>query len=222
MTKNNIRIRRSQSPQEEIINAITHGLGVLFTLIAIPILLQKIPFDTAKNGYFAVLIFGFGLLAVYLSSTFYHAVKSPKLKQRLHICDHASIFLLIGGSYVPFVERYTEGKTAIIFLISQWLIILLGVVLKLFFTGKYEKMSLFAYLFLGWSAFFLFKSFVAKMPFAVFQWVLIGGLSYTIGVIFYRWDKQKFAHAIWHLFVLGGSIAHFIAIWKINDFVRIN
>jgi hemolysin III len=220
MTKNKTRIRRSQTPKEEIINTITHGLGVLFTLIAVPILLNKIDYTTSKNGYYAALMFGFGMLAVYLSSSLYHASRSPKLKQRLHICDHASIFLLIGGSYAPFVERYTDATTAVIFLITQWLIIGMGVGLKLFFTGKYEKASLFAYLFLGWSAFFLFKSFVANMPFEVFKWVLIGGLSYTIGVIFYRWDKQKYAHAIWHLFVLGGTLAHFMAIWKINDFAR--
>lgn len=211
---------RSQTLPEEVVNAFTHGLGVVFALIATPFLLEK----TAKMGGFmpilAVSIFAFGMFAVYLSSTFYHAVQSPKLKQRLHVCDHVSIFFLIGGSYVPFVVQYADTQTATVFLSLQWFVILVAAVLKLFFIGKYENVSLFVYIFLGWSVVFLVKPFSATMPFEVFKWILMGGLSYSIGVFFYRWDKQKYAHAVWHLFVLGGTIAHYVAIWTISDFVK--
>ena len=101
---------RSQTLPEEVINAITHGLGVVFALVSIPILLEK----TNKMGgflpYLAVLAFGAGMLAVYLSSTLYHAVQSPRLKQQLHVCDHVSIFFLIGGSYVPFIVHYADAR----------------------------------------------------------------------------------------------------------------
>ena len=211
---------RSQTLPEEIVNAFTHGLGVVFALVSIPILLEK----TNKMGgflpYLAVLAFGAGMLAVYLSSTLYHAVQSPRLKQQLHVCDHVSIFFLIGGSYVPFIVQYADAQTATIFLSLQWFIIGVAAVLKLFFIGKYEKISLFVYIFLGWSVVFLVKPFSATMPFEVFKWILIGGLSYSIGVFFYRWHEQKYAHAVWHLFVLGGTVAHYIAIWKISDFVK--
>jgi hemolysin III len=211
---------RSQTLLEEIVNATTHGLGVVFALVSMPFLLEKARKMGELMPVLAVSVFGIGMLAVYLSSTLYHAIQSPKLKQRLHVCDHVSIFFLIGGSYVPFVVQYADAPTATIFLSLQWLVILIAAVLKLFFIGKYENVSLFVYVFLGWSVVFLVKPFSATMPFDVFKWILIGGLSYSIGVFFYRWDKQKYAHAVWHLFVLGGTVAHYVAIWKISDFVK--
>jgi hemolysin III len=211
---------RSQTLPEETVNALTHGIGVLFTLFAIPVLLEKSSKIHAYNADLGLFMFGFGMLAVYLSSTLYHATRRVKLKNRLHVCDHVSIFFLIGGTYVPFVQAYTDAQTATIFLSTQWTIIIIGAVLKLFFLGKNEKISLFVYLVLGWSALFLFKPFSANMPFDVFKWVLIGGMSYSIGVFFYRWNKQKYAHAVWHLFVLGGTVAHYIGVWTISDFVK--
>ena len=210
---------RSQTLPEEKVNTLTHGMGVLFTLIAIPILLEKSSKIRGYDANLGTIMFGLGMLAVYLSSTLYHATQTIKHKKRLHICDHVSIYFLIGGSYVPFVQAYTDNFTATIFLSIQWTIILIGAVLKLFFLGKNEKISLLVYIVLGWSAIFLFKPFSANMPAEVFKWILIGGFSYSIGVFFYRWDKQKYAHAIWHLFVLGGTVAHYIAIWKIGDFI---
>jgi hemolysin III len=159
-----------------------------------------------------------GMIAVYLSSTLYHAVQKSKLKNRLHVCDHVSIYFLIGGSYVPFVMAYTDSKTATVFFTIQWAIILIGAVLKLFFLGKNEKISLLVYIVLGLSAVFVFTPFRLNMPLEVFKWIAIGWLSYGTGVFFYRWTQQKYAHAIWHLFVLGGTVAHYIAIWKISDF----
>jgi hemolysin III len=212
---------RSQTLPEEKINALTHGVGVLFTLVAIPFLWQKMGKISDYNAHLGTIMFGLGMLAVYLSSTLYHAIQKNPLKKRLHVCDHVSIYFLIGGSYVPFVQAYTDAQTALIFLSIQWSIILIGAVLKLFFLGKNEKISLLVYIVLGWSALFLFTPFSANMPVEVFKWILIGGFSYSIGVFFYRWNQQKYAHAVWHLFVLGGTVAHFIAIWKIGDYMTI-
>ncbi len=205
---------RAQTLEEEKINALTHGVGIIFAFVAMPFLLQK----TLLLGDFwkilAIAAFGFGMLAVYSSSTLYHAVQAQKLKAKLQICDHVSIFFLIGGSYAPFVQHYCDTSTATIFLSAQWLAIGMGAIFKLFFTGKYDKISVAIYIFLGWSAFFLIKPFSQNMPLSVFYWILAGGLSYTVGVIFYRWESQKYAHAIWHLFVLGGTVTHFVAAWK--------
>ncbi len=205
---------RPQTYPEEIVNATTHGMGIVFTVLAAPYLLEKASNTGYLTAYWAVLIFIFGMLAVYISSTLYHAVQMPNIKNRLHICDHVSIYFLIGGTYVPIIQHYIDPQTGTIFLIMQWVIILIGSVLKLFFMGKYEKASLFVYIFLGWSLVFLIKPCLDIMSFEVFKWILIGGLSYTTGVIFYRMDQYKYAHAVWHLFVLGGTIAHYVAIYK--------
>jgi hemolysin III len=209
---------RLQTLEEEIVNAITHGVGVLLGIAFLPFLLEKVEKNNDSLLYLAVCLFGFGIFAVYISSTLYHAVQEKNLKRKLNICDHICIFFLLGGSYAPFVQYYCEPETAKFFLIVQWSMISIGAVLKLFFTGKYEKASVILYIFLGWMAVFLAKPFYEKMPLEVFKWVLTGGLSYTIGVFFYRWDSQKYAHAIWHLFVLGGTATHFFAIWKMLDF----
>jgi hemolysin III len=208
---------REQTLREEIINAITHGFGIVFTLCGIPLLLQKAYVTGSLSAYYAVLIFGIAMFAVYFFSTLYHSVQSPKLKNKLNICDQISIFILIGGSYLPFVLQYTDTQTATIFLMAQWLIILIGALLKLFFIKKYEKALLFVYVFLGWSVVFLVKPFSQTMPFEVVKWILLGCGSYSIGVFFYRWKKQKYAHAIWHLFVLVGTICHYWAAYKMYE-----
>lgn len=205
---------RQQTLEEEYANTFTHGIGIVFTLVAIPYLLEKASNSGHNGAYFATLLFGFGLLSVYVCSTLYHGIQTQPAKRWFHICDHVAIFFLIGGSYMPFVQRYVDAPMSTVFLSCQWAMILAGAILKLFFTGKYHKASLFVYIFLGWSAVFLVYPFMAKMHFEVFQWILIGGLSYTTGVFFYRWETQKYAHTIWHLFVLGGSVAHFWAAYR--------
>jgi hemolysin III len=210
---------RTQTLSEEIANAITHGLGVVFALFATPILLEKSSKSTVYDTHLGVWMFGFGMFAVYLCSTLYHGIQTPKLKDKLLTCDYISIFFLIGGSYLPFVQAYTTPQTATIFLTAQWTAIGIGSIIKLFFSKRYEKYSLLSYIFLGFSVCFLIKPLMENMPMEVFKWVLLGGLSYSIGIGFYLWDKQKYAHAIWHICVLGGTVAHYIAIWKISDFI---
>ncbi|MFZ4545340.1 MAG: PAQR family membrane homeostasis protein TrhA [Saprospiraceae bacterium] len=210
-------LKRDQTLSEEIANAITHGVGVLFSIIAFPSLLQRVADEGDFRHVAAILFFGLGLFAVYITSTLYHAIQIPSIKRKLNISDHMSIFLLIGGTYAPFVHQYTDDQTASIFLTTQWVIIVAGMILKVFFTEKYEWASLFLYVFLGLMIVFLIEPFSKNMHFAVFKWIFAGGISYCIGVFFYRWDKQKYAHTIWHLFVLGGSACHYIAIWKMYE-----
>jgi hemolysin III len=203
-----------QSEQEELINTITHGLGILFAAIASPFLLAYVNNSGTDGNFWAVAIFCFGMLTVYTSSTLYHAVREKKLKYKLRIWDHISIFFLIGGSYTAIVQRYVNAETATTFLITMWSIIAAGSLLKIFFTGKFSKLELMLYVGLGWMAFFIFKPLSQTMPLDVFWWLLAGGLFYMSGVFFYARKKMLYNHGVWHCFVLGGTISHFVAVWK--------
>ena len=208
---------RQQTLEEERINAITHGLGVLFTLCAIPLLLKKTYVTSSFYAYWAVLIFGFGMLAVYSFSTLYHYTKASKLKHTFNIYDQASIFILIGGSYLPFLQYYIDAQTAIFFLIFQWLIIGIGVFLKLLSIEKHENILFWVYIALGCSVVFLAKPLIQTMPTEIIKLIVTGGMSYLIGTIFYRWKSKKYAHAVWHLFVLGGTICHYWAAYRMYE-----
>jgi len=132
----------------------------------------------------------------------------------MRMWDHIGIFLLIGGTYTPIVCRYTDTRTAVIFLSVMWTLIAAGSILKIFFTGRYDRLSTFIYLFLGWMVVFIIQPIRAHMPFEIFMWILAGGLAYTLGVVFYKWRNLKYQHSIWHLFVLAGTVLQFIAVYK--------
>lgn len=205
---------RKQTPQEEIANVITHGAGVVFCLVATPFLIMLTSKNEPANGIWAVSIFSFGMLMVYLSSTLYHAAKGERVKKALRVWDHISIFLLIAGTYTPVVYRYTDHSTSTVFLTVMWSIVALGIIKKLFLTGKYQTLSLILYLALGWMAVFIIKPLIHNVPNEVWYWLAIGGLCYTSGVIFYRWKKLQYHHAVWHCFVLAGTITHYVAIFR--------
>lgn len=201
------------SPEEEVANAATHGLGILVSLISIPFVVYSALRYSDSTYIWAIAAYGIGLLMVYTSSTLYHLAKDKDTKRRMRIFDHVSIFFLIAGTHTPIVIKYLPAKTAAIFLGIMWSIVAIGSVLKIFFTGRFEWVSLGLYLLLGWMAVFIIKPLVTNMPSEIFWWILGGGLAYTSGIIFYRWEKLKYHHAIWHCFVLGGSIAHFVAVY---------
>jgi hemolysin III len=202
-----------QTAQEELVNAITHGIGVLLAMVLIPLLLMK-ALHSSPLVLLSAFVFSFGFLMAYLSSTLYHAASKPKTKKALRVWDHISIFFLIGGTYAPIVCIYTNHHTAIVFLGIMWSLIVCGSLLKIFFTGKYDNVSTLIYLTLGWMILFIIKPLYTNMSFAIFAWILIGGLAYTFGVIFYKWEKLKFQHGIWHLFVLAGTLFQYVAIYK--------
>ncbi len=208
---------RAQTNLEENVNAITHGLGILLSLIAIPFLIVKSTESEDFVMVWGVSIFSFGMLAVYLSSTVYHSLREPKRKRVANIIDHISIFFLIGGTYTPLILHYVPRETATSFLTVQWLIILAGIIMKLFFTGRYEWISVALYISLGWMLVFVIKPLLHTMPYNILSWIIGGGVCYTLGVIFYVREHKKHAHNIWHLFVLAGTVMHFIAVYKSLD-----
>ena len=206
--------RRIQTLQEEIANALTHGLGIIFCLVAIPVMVICAMHTSNAAMVWAVGIFGFGMLMVYSSSTLYHYAKNAETKRVLRIWDHISIFILIAGSYTPMVIKYTDFKTSVVFLSVMWGIVALGTLMKIFFTGRFNLLSTILYLAMGWMAVFIIKPITANMPPQVFYLVIATGLAYTVGVIFYLWHKLQYHHAIWHLFVLTGTVTHFFAVYN--------
>lgn len=205
---------RVQSPNEEIANVVTHGIGVVFSLIATPFLILLAANHAPVNGIWAVSVFSFGMLMVYMSSTLYHAAKGERTKRALRVWDHISIFLMIAGTYTPIVYRYTDSSTATFFLSLMWSVAGLGILKKLFFTGKYQTLSLLIYIVMGWMAIFIIKPLAHNVPTGIWYWIVVGGLLYTIGIVFYVWKKLQYHHAVWHCFVLAGTITHYVAIFK--------
>ncbi|MEO7960073.1 MAG: hemolysin III family protein [Ginsengibacter sp.] len=208
---------RTQTILEEKLNSLTHGFGLILSIIFVATLFEKVWQKGDQEMWWGVSIFSFGMLAVYLSSTIYHSLRHAGFKRIANIVDHISIFFLIGGTYAPIILRYVPNKTAAIFLAIQWAIIFAGVILKIFYTGRYEWLSVSLYVTLGWMLIFVIKPIIATMPAEVFYWILAGGACYTLGVIFYVLEHRKHAHNIWHCFVLAGTISHFIAVYETID-----
>ena len=196
---------------EELWNGLTHFTGVILTVIGIPLLFY---FDNKITSLstLSIILFSFGLLLVYSSSSVYHFVLNPKLKKKFQILDHISIYYLILGSYAPVCLITLYEYSGINIFITVLILSIIGTLIKLFFTGRFQIFSLLLYLAMGWLIVidinFLFEllNIEAKLL------LIIGGLSYTLGTIFYSLDKIKYFHSIWHLFVLAGSVSHYLMI----------
>ncbi len=205
---------REETLSEERASSITHGIGIVFSLAVIPFMIMAAREKSVASMVWAVSVFGFGMLMVYTSSTLYHAAREARTKHLLRIWDHISIFVLIAGTYTPMVIKYTDRVTSIVFLSIMWAIVLAGSLMKIFYTGKNKVFSVSLYLAMGWMALFIIKPLSVNMPLPVMGWALAGGLAYTLGVVFYLWKKLLYHHAVWHLFVLAGTVTHFFAVYN--------
>ncbi len=201
--------------KSEIANAFSHGLGIILTLAFGPLLIIKAQNSGVNKLGLGIAIYCFGLLMVFTFSTLYHAFSNPLAKRALRVFDHISIFLLIGGSYIPFVMLFTEAKTAHLFFIIQWSLIVLGIIKKVFYTGRFRLLSSLIYIFIGCLIFFIDFNFWRKIPDTSLYFVIAGGLSYLFGVIFYQNQNIPYNHFIWHLFVLFAAICHFIGVYLV-------
>lgn len=196
----------------ELANSLSHGLGVLLGLVGVPALVSLATVYGSTTALIGSSVFGFCFLLLYSASTLYHSFSQPELKKILRKLDHISIYFLIAGSYTPFVLMYYWNLSGKILLGSLWGLTLLGIVFKLFFTGKLEKLSIVIYLAMGWSIVLVGKDFFPLLSTEEVILITAGGLLYSLGVIFYRWKKLAYHHAIWHGFVLSGSLCHFAAV----------
>lgn len=210
-------VRDKNFINKEIANAITHGLGAVIFMVAIPVLLAYSAMYAKAQFTWSVAIFGFGILMVYMSSTLYHGIQHEKAKKTLRIIDHISIFILIGGSYTPIILACLPPEKAITFLTILWVLIVAGAIGKLFFTGRYRLFSTLFYLLICWMALGVIHILFETMPGYSFGALMIGAAFYTIGVVFYLWKSLNYNHAIWHVFVLGGSISHYFVMLEIAN-----
>jgi hemolysin III len=197
---------------QENVNAITHGLGVLLVLIGAPILLYRNWIVGNNIEFLALLVFSFASLMVYTASTLYHATPDGKLKDKLHRLDHISIYLMIAGTHTPFVIKYMNNEIGTNFLICIWTLVFIGIIYKVFYFERYPKLSLTYYLVLGWTALFITPYYSVAIPMESLIFIFSGGIFYSIGVIFYAWRLVHYSHAVWHTFVLMGSITHYLAL----------
>ena len=198
----------NQTKKEEYWNTLTHFIGIILSIIGLPLLILANK-NLSSFSLFSILFFEFGLLFVYISSTLYHYVENVKIKNKLRTLDHVSIFYLIAGSYAPVCLITLYNHSGIEIFIAVLGIMFIGTFFKIFYTGKYEKFSLFLYLLMGWLIIFKINTLIELISFNGLILIIASGLLYTFGTLFYS-SKKKYAHAIWHLFVLGGSTTHYL------------
>ncbi|MCK5638334.1 MAG: hemolysin III family protein [Flavobacteriaceae bacterium] len=200
-------------PKEEKLNVISHALGLVLSIIALVLLVvYSSTYGSAKH-IVSFSIYGASLIVLYSASTFYHYSKNPKLRKRLNIFDHAAIYILIAGTYTPFTLVILKGWIGWTIFGVSWGLALTGVILKLFYTGKYDKISTIAYVLMGWVIIFALKPLINNFPLKGLLWLLAGGIFYTVGAILYSFKNMKYNHVIFHIFVLLGSFCHFMAVF---------
>ncbi len=203
---------RAYSAGEELANAITHGVGVL---IGIAVLTLLVVFSALRKGAWEVVscsVYGATFIVLYLASTFYHSMQNPRAKRVLKTIDHSAIYLLIAGTYTPYVLVPLHGALGWTIFGAIWGSALLGILFKAFFTGRYKAVSLISYLFMGWFCVLAIRPLYRELTTSGFVLLLAGGACYSFGAIFYAWKSLHWSHAVWHLFVLAGSLFHFLSI----------
>ncbi|MFQ5641851.1 MAG: hemolysin III family protein [bacterium] len=197
---------------EVIANSITHGIGAALSIagLAILVLLAALKGDVWRIVSFSV--YGTTLVVLYLASTLYHSFQNPKVKHLFKIIDHAAIYLLIAGTYTPFMLVSLRGAWGWTLFGIIWGLALSGIVFKAFYIHRFTKLSVVFYILMGWLCVLALKKMQVSIPLGGLVWLAVGGVLYTVGIIFYAWQGLKYSHAIWHLFVLGGSICHYFSI----------
>ena len=198
---------------EEIANAVTHGIGTGLSVAGLLVLVVLAYLRGATAWQIASFsVYGASLVLLHLSSTLYHSLCPPKAKLVFRILDYGSIYLLIAGTYTPFLVVGMPGTLAWILLGTVWALAITGIVLSAVFIGRFPKLSTTAYVMMGWLVVIAGKELIASIPRGGLVLLLAGGIVYMLGIIFYAWKKLPYNHAIWHLFVFGGSTCHYFAI----------
>ena len=200
-------------PGEEIVNSTTHGLGVLLSLSALVILVARAARLGTTWHIVSFAVFGVTLIILYLFSTLYHSMTHRATKSVFARMDHAAIFLLIAGTYTPIMLTVLRGPWGWTYFGIIWGMAILGVVIRSIYLSRFRVLSTVMYAVMGWSFLIAYNQIITRMPPLSTRFLLYGGLAYTVGILFYVWKKQPYAHSIWHLFVIAGSILHFFAIY---------
>lgn len=199
--------------REERLNSLTHGLGALLSAVGTLVLVLAAAREGDVWKLVSFSIFGASLILLYSASTFYHASRSPKAREIWKMLDHCAIFLLIAGTYTPFLLVNLRGPTGWTLFGIIWGLALAGIILKLVFGHRYKILRVIVYLAMGWLIVFAAGELNTQVSELGVRLTVIGGVVYTLGVVFYLADRLPYNHAIWHLFVVGGSLCHFYAIY---------
>lgn len=197
---------------EEIAHSVTHGLGAALSLAALVVLLVLAILNGTKWHIFSFAVYGVSLLSVFLASTLYHGLPRTRLRPFLRKVDHACIYLLIAGTYTPFVLISMRSSLGLTMLAVVWGLAVFGIVYKFFFIDRFTVITTLAYVAMGWMSVIAWREMVANIPGLGLTFLMIGGGLYTVGVIFYAMTKIRYTHAVWHLFILGASACHFVAV----------
>lgn len=201
------------SPVEELANRLTHGIGAVLSLAGLVILVVHSTLYGNAWHITSTAVYGVSLVVLYTASTLYHSVTSPRARRLCQRFDHAAIFLLIAGTYTPFVLGPLRGGWGWSLFGIVWGCAVVGVVLKFFFAGRFDVLSTLIYLAMGWLVLIAAKPLFAALPLGGIWLLVAGGLCYTFGTVFYLWEKLPFNHAVWHVWVLAGSACHWAAVF---------
>jgi hemolysin III len=203
---------REETLGEEIASALTHGLAAAVALAGGAVLITLAALYGDGWQLSAAIVFGITLLLLYVASTLYHAIQHPVAKGRLKIFDHCAIYLLIAGTYTPFTLIGLRGPVGWWLFGAIWVLAVFGVIFKLFYTGRFKLVSTLVYIAMGWLVILAAKPVMRALDPWTFGWLLGGGVAYTLGTIFYHRPQMKYSHAVWHMFVIAGSVCHYIAV----------
>lgn len=203
---------RQYSRGEEIANSIIHGLGALLGVVGMTVLLVFAVLYGTRAHFISYLIYGSSLIFLYSASTLYHALPFLKAKSIFKVLDHVGIYFLIAGTYTPFLLINLSGPWAVGMLITIWSLALIGTIFKLFFTGRFTLVSTLMYIAMGWVIIIAYAPMSEALSPEIIKWILLGGFFYTGGTVVYLMKRVPYHHAVWHSFVLFGSIAHYIAV----------
>jgi hemolysin III len=202
----------SYNRQQEVVNSLIHGAGMLFGVAGLPVLTAMATAHHNTAGIVGSGIYGFCFLLLFTVSTIYHIAREPAIKRKLKIIDHISIYFLIAGTYTPFLLVYLNNSFGITLLAVLWGLTAAGIIFKILFTGRFEIVSTILYLAMGLIMVVGGRKFFDHLPGPVMIFVIIGGVLYCIGVFFYLWDKYTYTHAVWHGFVLTAALCHYVAV----------
>lgn len=213
MEKNNNALKKIESKAEEIANFVSHTAGAGLAILGFIMLIIRASWYNNIPALVSYIIFSLGLMVLYTMSSIYHGLKPSTAKNVFEILDHSSIYFLIAASYTPFLVLGLKSNMGITLLVIQWIICIIGITFKAFFTGKFKGISTIVYLIMGWMIVFSWNELIAKISPISLGFLITGGLLYSLGTVFYMWKVCKFNHMIWHIFVILGSIAHYVAVW---------
>ena len=206
-------LNRAYSLGEEIANSVTHGIGAMLSVAGLTLLVTYAAIQGDVWRVVSFSIYGGSMILLFLMSTLYHSFQNEKVKQVFKLLDHCAIYLLIAGTYTPFLLVTLRGTTGWILFAIIWLLAFTGIIFKLTFRHRFKKLSLLTYVAMGWLALFVGQELARSLSAGGMAWLISGGLAYTLGVLFYVWKKLPYNHAIWHLFVLAGSLCHYTTIF---------